>query len=147
MAATPAPARVQRIPAPMSGQRPGSGIVLSGHCGLLWKRCGQAFPPCGAGPARAYGGKVSDFRILVAGAGATGGFFGGRLLQAGRDVTFLVRPGRAKQLRDRGLRITGLGEDTVLAPELVEAGDIAGTYDLVLFTVKAAGIAQAIEDI
>ncbi len=37
-------------------------------------------------------------RILVVGAGAVGGYFGGRLLQAGRDVTFLVRPRRAAEL-------------------------------------------------
>ena len=33
-------------------------------------------------------------RFLVVGAGAMGGYFGGRLLEAGRDVTFLVRPAR-----------------------------------------------------
>ena len=44
-------------------------------------------------------------KILVIGAGATGGYFGARLAQAGRDVTFLVRPRRAEQLRQRGLRI------------------------------------------
>ncbi len=38
-------------------------------------------------------------RILVVGAGATGGFFGAWLAQAGRDVTFLVRPKRADLLR------------------------------------------------
>ena len=36
-------------------------------------------------------------RLLVVGAGSTGGYFGGRLVQAGRDVTFLVRPRRAAQ--------------------------------------------------
>jgi len=35
-------------------------------------------------------------RILVVGAGALGGYFGGRLKEAGRDVTFLVRPRRAE---------------------------------------------------
>ena len=34
-------------------------------------------------------------RILIVGAGSTGGYFGARLVQAGRDVTFLVRPARA----------------------------------------------------
>ena len=43
-------------------------------------------------------------RILVVGAGATGGYFGGRLAEAGRDVTFLVRPARAEQLRSAGPR-------------------------------------------
>jgi len=44
-------------------------------------------------------------RILVVGAGSTGGYFGGRLAQAGRDVTFLVRPERAAYLREKGLQI------------------------------------------
>jgi 2-dehydropantoate 2-reductase len=44
-------------------------------------------------------------RILVVGAGAVGGYFGGRLMQAGRDVTFLVRAERAEQLKTRGLQI------------------------------------------
>ena len=42
-------------------------------------------------------------RILVVGASAIGGYFGGRLLQANRDVTFLVRERRAAQLRETGL--------------------------------------------
>ncbi|MFJ7213831.1 2-dehydropantoate 2-reductase [Amycolatopsis sp. NPDC098790] len=89
---------------------------------------------------------MSDFKILVVGAGATGGYFGGRLLQAGRDVTFLVRPARAKLLRERGLRIVGLGEDTVLDAPLVETGSLDRTYDLVLVAVKATGLASAIDD-
>ncbi len=44
-------------------------------------------------------------KILVVGAGAIGGYFGGRLLEAGRDVTFLVRPKRAAQLAETGLVI------------------------------------------
>jgi 2-dehydropantoate 2-reductase len=44
-------------------------------------------------------------RILVLGAGGTGGYFGGRLAQAGVDVTFLVRPARAAQLARDGLVI------------------------------------------
>ena len=43
-------------------------------------------------------------KILIAGAGSTGGYFGARLVQAGRDVTFLVRPRRAGQLHG-GLRL------------------------------------------
>ncbi len=42
-------------------------------------------------------------RLLVVGAGSTGGYFGGRLAQAGRDVTFLVRKARADQLNAKGL--------------------------------------------
>ncbi|MEJ0006538.1 MAG: 2-dehydropantoate 2-reductase N-terminal domain-containing protein [Steroidobacteraceae bacterium] len=64
-------------------------------------------------------------RILVVGAGAIGGYFGGRLLHAHRDVTFLVRERRAQQLRESGLSIRGRNEDvhvpdppTILAAEL-----------------------------
>ena len=85
-------------------------------------------------------------RILVVGAGATGGFFGGRLAQAGRDVTFLVRPARAEKLRQRGMRITGLGEDTTITPRLVTAPEIEGLYDLVLVSVKATSLEASAAD-
>jgi 2-dehydropantoate 2-reductase len=86
-------------------------------------------------------------KILVVGAGATGGYYGGRLAQAGRDVTFLVRERRAAQLRERGLRITGLGEDETVEPTLVTAGEIDGLYDLVILTVKATGLDAALDDL
>jgi 2-dehydropantoate 2-reductase len=85
-------------------------------------------------------------RILVVGAGATGGYFGGRLARAGRDVTFLVRPRRAEVLRARGLRIVGLGEEESIEPRLVTAAELDGPYDVVLVTVKASGLDQALED-
>ncbi|MEV5848406.1 2-dehydropantoate 2-reductase [Streptomyces sp. NPDC051985] len=86
-------------------------------------------------------------RILVVGAGATGGFFGGRLAQAGRDVTFLVRPARARLLRERGLRLTGAGPDHVFQPSLVTSDRLEESYDLVLVTPKAQGLPQAIADV
>ena len=46
-------------------------------------------------------------RILIVGAGAVGGYFGALVANAGRDVTFLVRPARAQVLRSDGLRIVG----------------------------------------
>lgn len=86
-------------------------------------------------------------RILVVGAGAAGGYFGGRLQEAGRDVTFLVRPRRAEVLRARGLRITGLGAETVLTPRLVTAPEVGAGYDLVFVSVKAMALPAAIEDV
>jgi 2-dehydropantoate 2-reductase len=86
-------------------------------------------------------------RVLVVGAGATGGYFGGRLAQAGRDVTFLVRARRAARLRERGLRLIDPEDTVTITPQLVTSDEIAGPYDLVLFSVKAAGLAQAIEDV
>ena len=88
--------------------------------------------------------------ILVVGAGATGGYFGARLAQAGRDVTFLVRPHRAGQLRERGLRIVGPGArpdaGQVVRPDLVMAGELTGPADVVLLSVKATALDQAITD-
>jgi 2-dehydropantoate 2-reductase len=85
--------------------------------------------------------------ILVVGAGATGGFFGGRLAQAGRDVTFLVRERRAAELRERGLRIIGAGGTAVIEPRLVTAVPADATADVVLVTVKAAGLDAVIPQI
>lgn len=85
-------------------------------------------------------------RLLVVGAGSTGGYFGGRLAQAGRDVTFLVRPGRAAQLQKTGLQIVSPNGDASLTPKLVTAGNIAGPYDAVLVTVKAYSLDAALDD-
>ncbi|MFD3655546.1 ketopantoate reductase family protein [Streptomyces sp. NPDC058620] len=84
--------------------------------------------------------------ILVVGAGATGGFFGARLARAGQDVTFLVRPARAAALRERGLRITGLGEDEVITPRLATAAELSTPYDVVLLSVKSTALTRSIED-
>jgi 2-dehydropantoate 2-reductase len=85
-------------------------------------------------------------RILVVGAGAVGGYFGGRLAQAGRDVTFLVRPSRAKQLSRDGLRIVSPHGDAVLSPKLVSADKIDMPYDLVLLSIKAYALDAAMND-
>ena len=86
-------------------------------------------------------------RLLVVGAGSTGGYFGGRLGQAGRDVTFLVRPARAAQLRESGLRIVSPRGDATLAPKLVTADEITQPYDLVLFTLKGFQLEEGIVDL
>lgn len=85
-------------------------------------------------------------RILVVGAGAVGGFFGGHLA-AGRDVTFLVREPRASILRAQGLTIEGLDGTTHVRPKVVTAADLAEPYDLVLLCVKSFGLEQAIDDL
>jgi 2-dehydropantoate 2-reductase len=85
-------------------------------------------------------------RILIVGAGAVGGYFGGRLAQAGRDVTFLVRPSRAKQLNQNGLRIISPHGDAVITPKLVTAEEIDTRYDLVFLSVKAYALEVAMND-
>ena len=86
-------------------------------------------------------------RLLVVGAGSTGGYFGGRIAQAGRDVTFLVRPTRAARLREEGLRIVSPHGDATLHPTLVTADGIAGPYDAILLTVKGFQLETALRDI
>ena len=85
-------------------------------------------------------------RILIVGAGAVGGYFGGRLAQAGRDVTFLVRPARAKQLSQDGLRITSPHGDAVLSPKLITADKIDAPYDIIFLSVKAYALEAAMND-
>nr|WP_199044214.1 2-dehydropantoate 2-reductase [Dyella sp. ASV24] len=86
-------------------------------------------------------------RILVIGAGATGGYFGGRLLESGEDVTFLVREKRAAQLAEHGLVIrSSLGDATLPNPSIVQAGDLRDAYDLILLSCKAYHLPQVIED-
>ncbi|CAB3752166.1 2-dehydropantoate 2-reductase [Paraburkholderia solisilvae] len=84
-------------------------------------------------------------RILVVGAGALGGYFGGRLVQAGRDVTFLVRAGRAEELKRAGLVIKSpYGNATLRDPQTVLADRIDAPYDLVLLSCKAYNLDDAI---
>ncbi|MEU9700522.1 ketopantoate reductase family protein [Streptomyces sp. NPDC047981] len=86
-------------------------------------------------------------KILVVGAGATGGYFGALLARSGQDVTFLVRPRRAAALRERALRLVGRGEEWSVEPRLVTADALDTTYDLVLLSVKSTALDQAMEDV
>jgi 2-dehydropantoate 2-reductase len=86
-------------------------------------------------------------RLLVVGAGSTGGYFGGRLIQADRDVTFLVRPARAAQLRERGLEIVSPHGDATLTPRLATAAELRGPFDAVLLTVKGFALRAAMDDL
>ncbi|HEY7580972.1 MAG TPA: 2-dehydropantoate 2-reductase [Acetobacteraceae bacterium] len=83
-------------------------------------------------------------RILIVGAGAIGGYFGGRLLEAGRDVTFLVRPRRAEQLARVGLSVRSrLGDIDRPAPTVL-ADRLDGTFDVILLSCKAFDLDDAI---
>jgi 2-dehydropantoate 2-reductase len=85
-------------------------------------------------------------RILVVGAGAIGGYFGGRMLQAGRDVTFLVRPRRAAELADAGLVIKSPnGEVTLKNPPTMQANKLTEKFDVVLLSCKAFDLDDAIK--
>jgi 2-dehydropantoate 2-reductase len=85
-------------------------------------------------------------KILVVGAGAVGGYFGARLAQAGRDVTFLVRPTRAQQLQSEGIRILSPHGDLTIKPQTITAQEINGAYDVIFLSVKAQALDQTIKD-
>jgi 2-dehydropantoate 2-reductase len=85
-------------------------------------------------------------RILVVGAGAIGGYFGGRLLEAGADVTFLVRARRAAQLARTGLIIRSPRGDLDLpAPPTIQSETLRQPYDLILLSCKAYDLDGAIQ--
>lgn len=84
-------------------------------------------------------------RVLVVGAGAIGGYFGGRMLEAGRDVTFLVRPRRAAELASAGLVIRSPNGDVTLKnPPTVQADKLAEKFDVVLLSCKAFDLDDAV---
>ena len=85
-------------------------------------------------------------RILIVGAGAIGGYFGGRMLQAGRDITFLVRPRRASELAAAGLVIKSPNGDVTLKnPPVVRADTIRDKFDAVLLSCKAYDLDDAVK--
>ncbi len=87
-------------------------------------------------------------RTLVVGAGAIGGYFGGRLLAAGRDVTFLVRARRAQQLAKSGLVIRSpTGDVDIPNPAVVQAEALHDAFDLILLSCKAYDLDAAISSI
>jgi 2-dehydropantoate 2-reductase len=86
-------------------------------------------------------------RILIVGAGAIGGYFGARLIAAGRDVTFLVRARRAQQLRDCGLNVTSpLGDLSLPTPALISSESLHDFYDLVILSSKSYDLEASIGD-
>jgi 2-dehydropantoate 2-reductase len=86
-------------------------------------------------------------RILILGAGGTGGYFGGRLVESGADVTFLVRPERGRRLKENGLVIKSPHGNATLQVNTIEAGQSARKFDVVLVTCKAYDLDSALQAI
>src|SRR4030095_5415886 len=86
-------------------------------------------------------------KTLILGAGAIGGYVGGRLQQSGADVTFLVRPARGERLERDGLVIKSTKGDVTQKVKTVLGGAEGGPYDVVLLTCKAYDLDSAIEAI
>lgn len=86
-------------------------------------------------------------KILVVGAGAIGGYFGGRLLEKGEDVTYLVREGRKKKLEQAGLKIQSKHGNLQVSPKLITKEEQRSPFDVVLISTKSYQLANAIEDV
>jgi len=86
-------------------------------------------------------------KVLILGAGAVGGYFGGRLVQAGADVTFLVRPKRAQKLAEAGLVIKSPMGDAQIKVRTVLQETVRPDYDLVILSCKAYDLEASIEAI
>jgi 2-dehydropantoate 2-reductase len=85
-----------------------------------------------------------DMRIAVFGTGGVGGFFGGRLAQAGEDVTFIARGEHLRAIKASGLKVESPSGDFVVSPakatdDVKEAGEV----ELVIVGVKAWQVPEA----
>lgn len=86
-------------------------------------------------------------KILVLGAGGTGGYFGGRLHEGGGDVTFLVREKRAQHIAAHGLQLESPKGNATLQVKTVLAIDVKPEYDIVILSCKAYDLASGIDAI
>lgn len=84
-------------------------------------------------------------RILILGAGGVGGYFGGRLAEAGADVTFFVREARARLIAERGLAIESSRGDARLDVKAVHDASALSPFDLVILTCKAYDLDASLE--
>jgi 2-dehydropantoate 2-reductase len=83
-------------------------------------------------------------RIAVVGAGAVGGYFGGRLAEAGEDVTFIARGAHLEAIRERGLEVRSTEGDFTILPVFAtdDPGEV-GSVDAALVAVKAWQLPEA----
>lgn len=86
-------------------------------------------------------------RILVVGAGAVGGYFGGLWSAAGRDVTLVVRGARCNEINQLGLTLVRKGSEMQTRPSAIVATDIRSSFDIVFFAVPGHAVAEAIAEI
>lgn len=86
-------------------------------------------------------------KILIVGAGAIGGYFGGRLLEKGENVTFLVREKRKEILQKTNLKIESIHGNAELIPRLITVDEPVEIFDLILISTKSYHLKQAIEDL
>jgi 2-dehydropantoate 2-reductase len=86
----------------------------------------------------------SQMRIVVFGTGGVGGYFGGRLAQAGEDVTFVARGEHLRAIKANGLKVDSSSGDFVVFPaKATDTVSEIGAVDLVILGVKAWQVPEA----
>ncbi len=75
-------------------------------------------------------------RIAIMGAGGVGGFYGGRLAQAGHDVTFIARGEHLRAIQTRGLSLVSDTESATVSAQATDSPASIAPVDVVLFCVK-----------
>jgi 2-dehydropantoate 2-reductase len=86
-------------------------------------------------------------KVICLGAGAIGGYYGGRLVEAGQSVNFLVRENRKQQLLSQGLRIESPYGNFSAPVRAITRDEIDGPADIIILTCKAYDLDSAIETI
>ena len=83
-------------------------------------------------------------KIAVFGAGAVGGYFGGRLVQSEEEVIFITRGKHLQAMKNDGLKIDSINGDFIVQPvQATDKPEDVGTVDMVLVTVKAWQVSDA----
>lgn len=87
-------------------------------------------------------------RIAVFGTGGVGGYFGGRLAQAGEEVIFIARGSHLEALQTHGLKVDSTKGDFIIQPvQATAAPSEVGVVDVVLVGVKAWQVPEAAQAI
>ena len=87
-------------------------------------------------------------KIAIFGSGGVGGYFGGRLAQAGEDVTFIARGDHLKAIQQYGLKVDSIHGDFVIHPaQATDSTESVGNVDLIILATKAWQLDSAIEQI
>ncbi len=86
-------------------------------------------------------------RILILGAGAVGGYIGGRLIESGADVTFLVREEKRNVIEENGLNIYSQLGNLCLTPKCITSKELLPGFNVVILACKSYALMQAVNDI
>ncbi|MCC3305543.1 ketopantoate reductase family protein [Sneathiella sp. HT1-7] len=86
-------------------------------------------------------------KILIVGAGGVGGYFGAKLMQAGADITFLLRDKRHKLISENGLTIENDGGSFTIHPKSLTADQLTPDYDLIMLAPKSYDLRDSLNSL